>query len=108
MSECPVCVSVCACVCIHLRLCPKSRNESCLEKKKKKKLLFLTDLQGFIEIDGCVCTSEYDRVCVCVLVCVKTQRWLTIIPSIIDWCLFCVSGFVHFHFGSDSDPESYP
>ena len=33
-------------------------------------------------------------------VCVKTEHWL-IIPAIIDRCLFCVSEFIHFHFGSD-------
>ena len=31
--------------------------------------------------------------------CVKTEHWL-IILAIIDWCLFCMSGIIHFHFGS--------
>ena len=50
----------------------------------------------------------------CACVYEKTEHWL-IISAIIDRCLFCMSGIIHFHFGSgswaaivngnDDDPE---
>ena len=89
-------VLVCVCVCVCDCDCVQSRRET--NHVWKKKIAVLTD--GDLLKLMVVC----EWVCVCL--CVKTQLWLTI-PAIIDCCLFCVSWFVHFHFGG-SDPESYP